>query len=73
MKKNNGSVSSGFIISTAISLALLIVVGTMDKNDAVQAQTSYVTKFCQGIHPDYKSINPECSGIEVLEGLNKPW
>jgi hypothetical protein len=41
-------------------VAVFGLVGAMDYEDAVQAETRYNTMVCDGLWPDYKNLNPEC-------------
>lgn len=49
-----------YILLVAVFVVMYGVVGTMDYNDAVQAEKRYAQMVCDGLWPDYKNLNVEC-------------
>tara|TARA_B100000242_G_scaffold42787_2_gene25515 strand:+ start:1221 stop:1394 length:174 start_codon:yes stop_codon:yes gene_type:complete len=52
------------IITISIILLILGIVGNMDFQDELNEERIYRDNFCQGVHPDYKNLNPDCGGAQ---------
>lgn len=56
-------------ITTAAAIAALLlaygIVGTMDYEDAVEADRRYAEMVCAGYWPDYEDRRPDCSDSQI--------
>lgn len=41
------------------------IVGTMDYEDAVEADNLYTEMVCAGLWPDYEGRKPDCSAVQI--------
>lgn len=41
------------------------IVGTMDYEDAVEADHLYTEMVCDGVWPDYEGRKPDCSAVQI--------
>lgn len=62
------------ITTAAAVIAMLLaygIVGTMDYEDAVEADLLYTDMVCAGYWPDYEDRRPDCGASQIDEDVNK--
>lgn len=50
------------LLAVVALIALFGVMGTMDYHDAVKEADHYAAMVCDGIWPNYKGVEVDCSG-----------